>query len=76
MDERAKRTARQEGLYGQEHRDLGEDRADRFRPRARAAERAPENPANPVDLVERTHRRFPSPTITTDRAHPSYPAAA
>ena len=35
-----------------------------------------ENHANPVDLVERTRRRFPSPTITTDRAHPSYPHAA
>ena len=35
-----------------------------------------ENHPNPVDLVERTRRRFPSPTITTDRAHPSYPHAA
>jgi hypothetical protein len=35
-----------------------------------------ENHPNPVDLVERTRRRFPSPTIATDRAHPSYPHAA
>ena len=35
-----------------------------------------ENHANPVGLVERTRRRFPSPTITTDRTHPSYPHAA
>ena len=35
-----------------------------------------ESHPNPVDLVERTRRRFPSPTITTDRAHPSYPHAA
>ena len=35
-----------------------------------------ENHPNPVDLVERTRRRFPSPTITTDRSHPSYPHAA
>ena len=35
-----------------------------------------ENHSNPVDLVKRARRRFPSPTITTDRAHPSYPHAA
>ena len=35
-----------------------------------------ENHPNPVDLVERTRHRFPSPTVTTDRAHPSYPDAA
>ena len=35
-----------------------------------------ESHPDPVDLVERTRRRFPSPTITTDRAHPSYPHAA
>ena len=35
-----------------------------------------ENHPNPVDLVDRTRRRFPSPTITTDRTHPSYPDAA
>ena len=31
-----------------------------------------ENHPNPVELVERTRRAFPSPTIATDRAHPSY----
>ena len=35
-----------------------------------------ENHPNPLDLVKRTRHRFPSPTITTDRAHPSYPDAA
>ena len=35
-----------------------------------------ENHPNPLDLVERTRNRFPRPTITTDRVHPSYPDAA
>lgn len=34
-----------------------------------------ENHPDPVTLVERTRRRFPSPTVVTDRLHPTYPQA-
>ena len=34
------------------------------------------DPQSPYRLIERTRRRLPSATVTTDREHPTYPHAA